>query len=267
MITSSQNSKVKYVKKLSQRNFRHKEKKFIVEGSRFVEEALSGDWQTEYLLYTAQGVQGERGQGLLKQARGKGVETFEVAESIMGELTDTEAPQGVLAVLGQWDYALGDVVKRGQQPLVVIVDGVQDPGNLGTIIRSSDAAAANGVILLKGTVDLYNSKTLRSTMGSLFHLPVVQAEDTAEALAYLTSREIILLIGEPLGGIPIFQVNLQGPVGIVVGNEGSGPRKAIFDHKHQKVTIPMPGHAESLNVATATSIMLYEAIRQRYKIQ
>ena len=267
MIISSQNSRVKYVKKLSQRNFRQKERKFIVEGIRFVEEALASNWQTEYLLYTDQGVQGERGKGLLKQARDKGVETLEVSENIMGELTDTETPQGVLAVLWQPDYALGDVVKRGQQPLVVIVDGVQDPGNLGTIIRSSDAAAANGVVLLKGTVDLYNPKTLRSSMGSLFHLPVVQAEDAEGALAYLTSLGVTLLVGEPVGGIPIFQANLQGPVGIVVGNEGSGPREAIFDHKHQKVTIPMPGHAESLNVATATAIMLYEAVRQRYKIQ
>ncbi|GAB6181146.1 RNA methyltransferase [Desulfotomaculum defluvii] len=267
MITSTQNAHVKYIKRLAQRNFRQRERKFIVEGIRFVEEALASNWTADYLLYTAQGTQLERGMMLLEQARGKGIETLEVSESIMRELTDTETPQGVLAVLWQPDYTLGDVVKPGQHPLVVIVDGVQDPGNLGTIIRSSDAAAASGVILLKGTVDLYNPKTLRSTMGSLFHLPVMQAEDVEGVLNYLISLGITLLIGDPADGIPVFGANLQEPVGIVVGNEGAGPRKEIFCHKHQKITILMPGNAESLNVAIATSIILYEATRQRHKIQ
>ncbi|WP_238442595.1 TrmH family RNA methyltransferase [Desulforamulus reducens] len=258
---------MKLVKKLAQRNFRQKERKLAVEGIRFVEEALSSTWQTEILLYTDQACQAQRGKILLDLARDKGVEVLAVSDAIMKELSDTETPQGMLAVLRQPDYTLEDIIRPDQKPLVVIVDGVQDPGNLGTIIRSADAAGASGVILLKGTVDIYNPKTLRATMGSLFHLPVIQVSDVNEALEYLASIGVTLLVGEPAGGIPVFKANLQTPVGIIVANEGAGPREEIFRYNHQKITIPMPGCAESLNVAIATSIILYEAIRQRHKIQ
>lgn len=267
MITSAQNPKMKYIKKLSQRSFRQKERKFVVEGVRLVEEALQSSWRTETLVYSSRAAENPRASKLLELARDKGAEIYEVTEGILAELADTETPQGVLAVLWQPDYALADVIPTGQQPLVVVVDSVQDPGNLGTIIRSADAAGASGVVLLKGTVDLYNPKTLRSTMGSVFHLPVVTADAVADALTYLTKVGITLVVGDPTDGVPAFDVNLQKAVGIVVGNEGAGPRAEIFDYKHSKVTIPMPGRAESLNVAMAASILLYEAIRQRYKIQ
>ncbi|SHE32671.1 TrmH family RNA methyltransferase [Desulforamulus putei] len=263
MITSSQNPKIKYIRKLSQRTFRQKERKFLVEGIRLVEEALNSPWRTECFVYTSRGIQSHRGGCLLEAAVQKGAQIFQVPDSLMAELAATETPQGVLAVLWQPDYTLADVLAPGQPPLVVMVDGVQDPGNLGTIIRSADAAGAGGVILLKGTVDLYNPKTLRSTMGSLFHLPVVTAEDVTGALDYLASAGITLVVGDPAGGQPVFHADLKGPVAFVVGNEGVGPRPAIYGYKHRKVTIPMPGRAESLNVAMATSIMLYEAVRQR----
>lgn len=267
IITSAQNPKIKTIRKLSQRNYRQKERKFLVEGVRLVEEALHSNWRVETFVHTAQAAESRRGADLLASAGNKGAEVLQVTDSIMAELADTETPQGVLAVLWQPDYTLADVLPPGQPPLVLIADGVQDPGNLGTIIRSADAAGASGVVLLKGTVDLYNPKTLRSTMGSLFHLPVVTAEDAAEALRYLTSVGLTLIVGDPAGGRPIFDVNLKVPVGIVVGNEGAGPRPEVYDYKNQKVTIPMPGRAESLNVAMATSILLYEAVRQRHKIQ
>lgn len=263
IITSAQNPKIKYIRRLSQRNFRQKERKFLVEGVRLVKEALHSPWRTECFVYTPQVIQSRRGAGLLEVAMSKGVEVFQVPDSIMAELADTETPQGVLAVLWQPDYTLSDVLPPGQPPLVVVVDGVQDPGNLGTIIRSADAAGAGGVVLLKGTVDLYNPKTLRSTMGSLFHLPVVTAEDATGALGYLASVGVTLVVGNPVGGEPISHVDLKVPVGFVVGNEGAGPRVSVYEYKHRKVTIPMPGRAESLNVAMATSIMLYEAVRQR----
>ncbi len=267
MIISSQNPKMKYIRKLAQRSFRQKERKLIVEGIRLVEEALASHWRTETFLYTEEGIVGERGAKLLKLAVQKGVEVYQVSPGLMKELSDTETPQGVLAVLWQPDMALADVLPPGRQPLLVVVDGVQDPGNLGTIIRSADAAGAGGVILLKGTVDLYNPKTLRSTMGSLFHLPIVTVEDVEETLKYLTSVGITLVVGEPVGGVPVFAADLKIPVGLVVGNEGAGPRPEIFQYRHSKVTIPMPGRAESFNVAMASAILLYEVVRQRHKIQ
>ncbi|CCO07265.1 Uncharacterized tRNA/rRNA methyltransferase YsgA [Desulforamulus hydrothermalis Lam5 = DSM 18033] len=263
MLTSAQNPKIKYIRKLSQRAFRQKEKKFVVEGIRLVEEALHSDWRTECFVYTAQAVQSPRGAHLLAKASQRGAQLFEVTESIMADLAATETPQGVLAVLWQPDYRLPDLLAAARPSLVVTVDGVQDPGNLGTIIRSADAAGADGVVLLKGTVDLYNPKTLRATMGSLFHLPVVTAADVKVTLDCLAAAGITLVVGDPAGGQPIFQADLTGPLALVVGNEGSGPQPAVYEYRHRKVTIPMPGQAESLNVAIATAIMLYEVVRQR----
>lgn len=267
MITSLQNPKLKNIRKLAQRNFRQKERKLLVEGVRLVEEALNSSWRTEAFVYSDRALESPRGARLLELARQKAADVYEVPDAILQELADTETPQGMLAVLWQPDYTLGDVLPTGVPPLVVVVDGVQDPGNLGTIIRSADAAGASGVVLLKGTVDLYNPKTLRSTMGSVFHLPVVSAEDVTATLEYLTKVGIALLVGDPVGGLPVFSADLQGAIGLVVGNEGAGPRPEIYQYNPRKVTIPMPGRAESLNVAMATSILLYEAIRQRHKIQ
>lgn len=263
IITASQNPRIKYIRKLSQRGFRERERKLLVEGIRLVEEALASNWRAESFIYTLEAVQSERGARLLAEAEVKCRHILPVTPAIMAEISDTETPQGVMAVLWQPDYALADVLPPGQSSLVVVVDGVQDPGNLGTIVRSADAAGATGVILLKGTVDIYNPKTLRSTMGSLFHLPVVPAEDVPAALKYLTSAGITLIVGDPADGAPVYDINLKVPVGLVVGNEGTGPGNGVLQFEYVKVTIPMPGRAESLNVAMATSILLYEAVRQR----
>lgn len=262
IITAIQNPRIKYIRKLSQRGFREKERKLVVEGVRLAEEAFQSNWRTETFVYTEEAVQNERGARLLELAQRKCAEIYQITPTIMRQLSDTESPQGVLAVLWQPDYALADVL-LGRPPLVVVVDGVQDPGNLGTIVRSADAAGASGVLLLKGTVDIYNPKTIRATMGSLFHLPVVTTDDSIGALAYLASAGVTLIVGDPIAEVAIFKANLQRPVAILVGNEGAGPQVNLEQLKHLKVTIPMPGRTESLNVAMATSIMLYEAVRQR----
>lgn len=267
VITATQNHRIKYIKKLAQSSFRRKEGKLVVEGMRLVEEALASTWQMENFFYTTDSVQGERGAQLLEGVIKKGVPYFEVTEAVMAEMADTETPQGVLALLEQPDYLLSDILPPGKPALVVLVDGIQDPGNLGTVIRTADAAGATGVVLLKGTVDLYNPKVIRSTMGSLFHLPVVTGGDINTAVDYLVSAGLELLVGDPSGKLPIFGVDLTRPLVIAVGNEGAGPGTEIYKYTHTKVNIPMPGQAESLNVAVAASIMLYEVIRQRYKIQ
>ncbi|RYD06906.1 hypothetical protein N752_01900 [Desulforamulus aquiferis] len=253
--------------KLAQGNFRRKERKLVAEGIRLVEEAALSDWTMEALFYTLEAAESERVSKIIERAETKGANLYPVSEQIMAEMAGTEKPQGILAVLWQPDYALTDVLPHGFPALVVVVDGIQDPGNLGTIVRSADAAGATGVILLKGTVDLYNQKAIRSTMGSLFHMPVVTAGDIEGSLEYLISTGLKLLIGDPVKGGPIFEEDLSIPIGIVVGNEGMGPRDEVLAVSHKKVNIPMPGRAESLNVAMAASIMLYEAVRQRYKIQ
>lgn len=257
------NTKIKYLRKLARRQFRQKEKKFIIEGTRFVEELLKENWQTEALFYTSKLTENDRGTQLLKLAKQRNVPCWLVADDAMAELADTETPQGVLALVSMPNYPLESLLISHRQPLLVLVDGVQDPGNLGTIVRTADAMAATGVVLLKGTVDLYNAKTLRSTMGSIFHLPIVTGAKVAQLVELLTLNNITLIVGEPRQGTAVQDLDLTQPMALVVGSEAHGPSKQLLSLADFKVTIPMPGRTESLNVGVACSIMLYEAARQR----
>ncbi|MHB8155961.1 MAG: TrmH family RNA methyltransferase, partial [Desulfocucumaceae bacterium] len=186
----------------------------------------------------------------------------QVDDRLISELTSTETPQGVLALCVMKSPLLGDIL-GGSRGLAVIADGVSDPGNLGTIIRSADAFGADGVILTMGSVDLYNSKVLRSTMGSVFHLPILNDTAPAGLFECLQKGGLRLLVGVPAGGSPVSRLDLRGPLALVVGSEAKGPSRELLSLPHQRVTIPMPGGSESLNAAVAASILLYEVARQR----
>jgi len=143
-----------------------------------------------------------------------------------------------------------------------LCDKLQDPGNLGTIIRTAHAAGVDGIILTKGTVDVYNEKTIRASMGSLFHVPVIYDDKDNTIIKSLCNRGFSLLATSLEGDKDFFEEDLSGNLIISVGNEGNGVSKEIYELSNKKVKIPMPGGAESLNVAIATSIILYEKVRQ-----
>jgi TrmH family RNA methyltransferase len=257
------NAKIKYLRKLSRRQFRQKENRFFIEGVRFVEELLQSAWPVDGLFYTAKLLENERGNILLNRAQLKSISCYQITEDTLKEVAATDNSQGVLAQLAMPRHQLVDIVRNSTSPLVVLVDGVQDPGNLGTIIRTADALAVSGVILLKGTVDLYNPKTLRSTMGSIFHLPVIALADTEEVIDFLQANQIKLVVGDPHANVRVNEIDFNQPVAIVVGNEANGPGQLTLSRAEIRTTIPMLGNAESLNAGVACSIMLYEAIRQR----
>ena len=179
-------------------------------------------------------------------------------EALLKQLCSTENPQGIVGVINMQNKEL----KSGE--LVVLVDKVQDPGNMGTIIRTAHAAGAAGIVMTKGTVDIYNDKTLRSTMGSIFYIPIVE-DDSLDFVKSLKDEGYKLVVSSLQGKNNFFEENLQGKVMIAVGNEGNGVSNEVYDIADIKVKIPMPGEAESLNVAVATSIMIYEKIRQSFK--
>ncbi|WP_031516052.1 23S rRNA (guanosine(2251)-2'-O)-methyltransferase RlmB [Desulfofalx alkaliphila] len=262
MELNKSNWKIKYLRKLGRRQFRLKERKFIIEGVRFVEELLGSGWQVQSLFYSTKLLENSRGKKLLEQAKGRKIDCWQISENLFKELADTETPQGVLALVDMPCYDIQHIL-TASNPLLVVVDGVQDPGNLGTIIRSADAAAATGVITLKGTVDLYNPKTLRSTMGSIFHLPIITEQQPNETVNILKQKGIKIVVGEPRGGVDINQINLTQPVALVVGSEAKGAGTEITKAADLNATIPMPGNAESLNVSVACGVMLYEVVRQR----
>lgn len=260
---SKQNPRLKLLRRLTARHFREKEGKFLVEGVRFVEEALKSAFLVELLVYCPEYNLSSRGQALLTTAAARGIATLKVEKAFFREIAGTQTPQGILAVVKWRRYGLAGLQEGRQPALLVIVDAVSDPGNLGTIVRAADAAGAGGVILLKGTVDLLNPKALRATMGSIFHLPVIQDCAVEEVKAFLKHQDIKVVAGVPRGGKPIFESELKVSCAIIVGSEPRGPGEAILSGAVERVCIPMPGQAESLNVAVSTAIMLYEAVRQR----
>jgi TrmH family RNA methyltransferase len=244
--------KLKLVKNLlEKRSARRKEGKFVVEGPHLVEEA--GD-KINYIIYCEK-------LPIVKKLEEEGVPAIKISREQYEEISGVEAPQGVLGVVRQFSYQFRDVI-REDKTLIVFCVGVQDPGNLGTIIRSADAFGASGVILSKGTVDLYNPKVVRSTMGSLFHLPIVNTEDELETIEHLKQKNVKIVATTVSAPKTCYEADLKQSLAILVGNEGAGLEKQVVKLADEEVKIPMAGQAESLNVGVSTAVLLYEALRQ-----
>ncbi|AGL01165.1 TrmH family RNA methyltransferase [Desulfoscipio gibsoniae] len=265
MLQSKHNLRIKYVRRLAHRKFREQEGKFIIEGVRFLEEAVQVDWPLELILHSGSAAQQPRAGHLLDLLAQRGVPMLAVEDALFHELADTESPQGVMAVarvpVGM-DMDPQVWTDRGWD-LLLLVDGIRDPGNLGTIIRSADAAGAGGVLVMHGSVDPYNAKTLRSTMGSIFHVPILPVLKPEVLLSQLPAAGWRLVVGEPAAVKLIHQCDLTGRVVLAVGSEADGVSDAVHRAAGERVSIPMPGRAESLNAGVAAGIMLYEAVRQR----
>jgi len=247
------NEKLKLVRNLlEKRSARKKEKCFVVEGPHLVEEA--GD-RVKFVVYSET-------LPVVKELEKKNVPCYKVSRQQFEELSGVETPQGILAVVREFEYQFRDVLKA-DKTLIIYCLGVQDPGNLGTIIRSADAFGASGIILSKGTVDLYNPKVVRSTMGSLFHLPIITVEDEKETIEHLKQKGVKIIATAVDAKRIVNDVDLKGPIAVLVGNEGAGLPEDVVKLADETVKIPMPGEAESLNVGVSTAIFLYEALRQK----
>jgi TrmH family RNA methyltransferase len=185
--------------------------------------------------------------------------------AVFASAVETESPQGIAALVETPRFSLAEIL-RGPRPLVVVAAALQDPGNFGTLVRSAEAFGATGVIALRGTVSLWNAKTLRASAGSAFRMPVVFEESTP-AFAALTEQKVPILAAVPHtsdgDAIPCTAADLAGPVALLIGNEGSGLSAELLERATGRIAIPMPGAVESLNAAVAASILLYEAARQR----
>ncbi|EGT0013175.1 TPA: TrmH family RNA methyltransferase [Clostridium perfringens] len=254
-IESKNNNLFKEIKKLKEKKHRIKSNKYLIEGLRFVEEAIKSKVSIDSIIFTESFK--EKNPDLFLKIN-ENIRLIQMNEALLKQLCSTENPQGIVGVINMQNKEL----KSGE--LVVLVDKVQDPGNMGTIIRTAHAAGAAGIVMTKGTVDIYNDKTLRSTMGSIFYIPIVE-DDSLDFVKSLKKEGYKLVVSSLQGKNNFFEENLQGKVMIAVGNEGNGVSDEVYDIADIKVKIPMPGEAESLNVAVATSIMIYEKIRQSFK--
>ncbi|MGE5508575.1 MAG: TrmH family RNA methyltransferase [Chitinophagales bacterium] len=233
----------------------------IIEGVRLVEEALAAKVAPALLLYTPRLLRFERGERLLQAARELGSAVYTVTEDTMAKAATTETPQGVLAVIPSPGVPAAGLLAQ-ERPFLLAVDRLQDPGNLGTMLRTAAAAGATGVLLGHGTVEAANPKVLRSAMGATFRLPLAEEVDLPSALRELAARGVTVAAGDPEGDTPLFTAELRVPVVVVVGGEAEGLTDGVAAVVTHRVVIPMATGVESLNAAVAAGLLLYEVTRR-----
>lgn len=261
-IVSQNNPLVKKMAQLLQKKYRQETGYFLVEGLRTVEEAVEAG-QVQSLFYVPE--EGERLQKLLHKAAAASIKIYEINSQVLAKISDTTTPQGIVACTKQQRTSLkgmAEVAARAAGPLVV-VDRLQDPGNLGTLLRTADAVGAAGMIVLAGTVDVFSSKVVRASMGSLFHVPVCGPIDEEELIDWCSKQGIRMAATTLEASRSIYQADLTGKLALVIGNEANGVSENLLQQSSLQLHIPMPGKAESLNAAMAAGIILFESLRQR----
>jgi TrmH family RNA methyltransferase len=293
LITSVNNQRVKEVANLKQKKYRTESGTFFAEGLRAVQEAVQYADVTE-LFYTE--AEAGRLDEVLKAAgnvpadtkeksgnmnnanhnnagtakkrneASNGIRMYQVDEKVMAKLSDTKVPQGVLAVIRTPEQNLRQLrpgTASDNNAPVIILDRVQDPGNLGTIIRTADAVGALGLILLEGCVDAYSPKVVRASMGSLFHLPVVQDVTAEEALTWCYRNGYEPAATALKNAQNVYKADISKKMAFLFGNEANGVAEELQAAAETRLFIPMAGLAESMNVAMAAGIILFEGLRQR----
>ena len=246
---------------LKSRRGREKHGLFLAEGVRVVEDLLAAGIDLEMAVVSTTLGDSARGAAL-RAALARVTTVREVDEAALARVTDTDTPQGVLAVARVADTELRDIAPAAHA-LILVLDAVQDPGNVGTLIRTADAFDVAAVIALPGTADFWAPKVIRATAGAAFRRPLVNAAD-ADAWDWL-ARHDVATCGADMSGRPVDAINLGGSVALLVGNEGSGLRAGTREHVSQLVSVPMRGHTESLNVSVAAGILLYEFSRRQHR--
>jgi len=263
VINSAANPKVKLAVSLHQRKYREAERLFLAEGLRLAEMAVSSGWEIEYGFYTMEAAKEFRAETLLTGLESK-CTMYEIPAPLFRRISETQTPQGIMLVMRipQVMMELSTLLRR-KKPLVIALDNVQDPGNVGTIIRTADAAGVDGVVLLGNSADVFSSKTVRASMGSIFHIPIISNISQSKFLHTVEEWGIPLFAADiDMSAITYYQQDFREAAAIVFGNEANGITDGILA-RSQKIYIPMQGHAESLNVAVAAGIILYETVRQR----
>ena len=256
-ITSMSNPRIRHLQELSTRaKARRRDRAFVIEGAR-----LFADTPPEYLreVFATEEFYKEAPEAVKEKLERAGA--MLVPDALIRKVSDTRTPQGVIAAAAMPDWEMEDLFR--ENPLILVLENIQDPGNLGTMVRTAEAAGATGILLSADTVDLFNPKTVRSTMSAIFRLPVLTAGDLLEALDLLKERGVATFAAH-LGGEKTYdRLSYTGPSAFLIGNEGNGLREETAMRADTKLLIPMHGRIESLNAAMAAGILLYEADRQR----
>lgn len=247
----------KLAKQLKDKKYRDKHGLFIIEGPHLAEEALKSGSGFEMAFFSEKAP-----KEIVAAIEEKDIPSFFIDSRMMKELSDTENDQGVLGIVPKFSYSHKDLKKDGRQ-MIVACDGIQDPGNLGTIIRTSAAAGCAAVLVSRDSADIYNPKTVRSTGGSLFHIPVIASASLESDIKTASSSGLKVFCAEPSGGKRLYLTDLSKGFVIVIGSEGRGVKPSVRCLCDSAVTIPIDEKTESLNAAVAAAVILFEAVRQR----
>ena len=266
-ITSLQNLKIKKTMKLQDRRNRDEEDLFIIEGYRELKRAADSGIHISELFICPDLFLGSNEKDLIQQIKENGTKIYICPVKVFKKISYRDRPDGLIAIARQMKRTLRDlygIAENKKDPFFVIAEAIEKPGNLGTILRSADAAAIDGVIVCDRCTDIYNPNVVRASVGTLFTIPVVEASG-AETLLWLQEKKIKIIASTPAANVEFTDADMSGPVAIVVGTEQLGLSERWLSSADVKVRIPMLGVADSLNVATATTLLLYEVLRQRRK--
>lgn len=259
MITSTSNPKVKLLVQLQKkRKLREEKGVFLVEGIRMFRETPQELIKEIYVSETFYQTKKEE-VGLERFSSNK-IEIL--SDPVFLKVSETQTPQGILCIVKRKTYCLQTLLEAENAHLIVL-EGLQDPGNVGTIIRTAEAAGVTGILMSKDTADLYQPKTIRSTMGSIYRVPCICVEDVKETMKLLKMHGISTFGAHLCGTLWYNEASYRGKIAFLIGNEGQGLSQEVADQADVKLRIPMEGEVESLNAAIATSILIYEAYRQR----
>ena len=263
MITSTGNARVKQlVTWQKKRKARDEEGIYIVEGIRMYREAPRAQVRE---VYVSEQFYSRYGEELGLSAWGRQMEIL--SDHVFSHVSDTKTPQGILAIVKRLDYTMKDLmqVKNQKAPHLIVLDNLQDPGNLGTIFRTAEAAGVTGILLSKDCVDVYNPKVIRSTMGAVFRMPFLYVENLPEKIKELQNEGIKAYAAHLHGKNAYDEEDYTTGCAFLIGNEGNGLRDEVADCADCLIHIPMEGEAESLNAAVAAAVLMFEAGRQRRK--
>lgn len=264
MISSTANSRVKHVVQLREKGReRRKEGVFLAEGIRMFQETPPGRIRELYIEETL----AERMQEEVEACRLADAVVETVSSEVMKKMADTMSPQGILLVAEMFDYQPEELIREavrkraeeGRDPLFLLLEDVQDPGNLGTMIRTAEGAGADGIFMTEGCVDIYNPKTIRSTMGSLYRMPFVCGVSLPEVIDLLKKEQITTYAAHLKGEKFFHEIDYRGGSAFLIGNEGNGLREETADLADTYLKIPMEGKLESLNAAMAAGLLMYQS--------
>lgn len=260
-ITSKDNLMLRRMKRLESKKFRDKLGLFVLEGITVLKEAIEEGARIDYVIYSDSFAENSESIEIIEKLQAEKVNVYSVDNRLFASVSGTETPQGIIAAVEKPEWDADAVLEEGTN--IIVLDRVADPGNMGTIIRTAEAAGFSGILVIKGSTDPYSGKVSRSASGALMRMPVLYADSPQDAVDMIRSNGKNIVCTDPRSDKNYYDVDLAKNAAIVIGNEAAGVCEELFGCADISVGIPMEGKTESLNAAIAASVMMYESLRQK----